>query len=86
METIPPVFERDKTARANTGRAKGGRTMKYQCADCGQWSDTPFPAVYKHWAAAMVIMRCQECAEVWDSEVEPELAKVNANGRSPRRK
>lgn len=55
--------------------------MRYQCADCGQGSETPFRAVYRHWAAPMVIMRCPDCAERWDNEVEPVLAKVNANGR-----
>lgn len=59
--------------------------MRYQCADCGQWSDTPFPDVYQHWAAGMVIMRCADCAEEWAREVAPLLDKVNANGRSRRK-
>ena len=54
--------------------------MRYQCADCGQRSDQPFAAVYRLYVGSAVIMRCPECAAIWDAEVVPALDKVSANG------
>ena len=57
---------------------------KYQCADCGKWSEEPFTAVYKHWAVDIYLLRCPPCAERWDTEVEPVLDQYNGNGRTGR--
>lgn len=53
---------------------------RYQCADCGRWSDQPFADVYRHYTGGMIIRRCPECAAEWDSKVAPELNRVTGNG------